>query len=546
MTIKELKQLAGKTAAQAVKSGMVVGLGTGSTAIHAVYEIGRRFETGDLTDIICIPTSDRTEQAAKTLGLPLTDLGSHPYIDITIDGADEVDPDCNLIKGGGGALLREKIVAQASEKLIIVADDKKLVPKLGTTWAVPIEVVPFGWESQKTFLETLGANVTLRLADGKPFLTDSNNIILDADFGDIEDVDKLGRTLSTRAGIVEHGLFLGMADQIIIASPDGLTTINKPTNKLTNQTRSKTMKLGMVGLGKMGGNMTRRLRQDGHEVIVSDLNADAVNELVDEVGAIGATDLKHLVSQLDAPRAVWLMLPAGKVTDIVIDQLKELLSEGDIIIDGANSNFNDTKRRAEALKELGIQMVDVGTSGGVWGLEGGYSMMVGGSKSAVSHITAALETLAPAEDKGWGHVGTNGAGHYTKMVHNGIEYALMQSYAEGFDLLRAKEEFDLDLHQVSEIWRYGSVIRSWLLDLTAIALSEDAELSEIDGYVSDSGMGRWTVKDSIDLAVPAPLITLALQMRFISRDDHQYWARLLSAMRNQFGGHAIKKATGNE
>ncbi len=300
------------------------------------------------------------------------------------------------------------------------------------------------------------------------------------------------------------------------------------------------MEIAMIGLGKMGANMTKRLLLGGHRVVVTDLNAEAVSE-AETAGAVGASSIEAAVAQLEAsPKVVWVMVPAGKVTDSVIDQAADLLDESDVIIDGGNSNFNQTVARGKALAERGLEFVDVGTSGGVWGLEGGYSMMVGGSDAAVAHITPALETLAPAADKGWGHVGPSGAGHYTKMVHNGIEYAIMQSYAEGFDLLRSKEEFDLDLHQVAEIWRFGSVIRSWLLDLTANALSEDQTFAAIDGYVPDSGEGRWTVIDSIGQSVPTPVITLALQMRFLSRDDNQYWAKMLSAMRNQFGGHAIK------
>lgn len=301
------------------------------------------------------------------------------------------------------------------------------------------------------------------------------------------------------------------------------------------------MEIAIVGLGKMGSNMTKRLLRDGHRVIVSDLNEDAIAEAVDE-GAVGAESLEDLCGKFEnSPRAVWVMVPSGKPTESVIGSLKEILDEGDILIDGGNSNYKQTKRRGDELAIAGIDMVDVGTSGGVWGLAEGYSMMVGGSDEAVAHIRPALETLAPGADIGWGHVGPRSSGHYVKMVHNGIEYGMMQAYAEGFDILHAKEEFGLDLHQVAEIWRFGSVIRSWLLDLTAIALEDDPELSDLVGYVSDSGEGRWTVQDSIDLAVPAPVITLALQMRFASRDSEKYWGKMLAAMRNQFGGHAVKK-----
>lgn len=300
------------------------------------------------------------------------------------------------------------------------------------------------------------------------------------------------------------------------------------------------MEIGMVGLGKMGANMTRRLLRGGHRVVVSDLNAEAVAS-AEADGAVAADSPADLVNKLDTPRAVWVMVPSGGPVDSVLDTLSDLLDAGDTVIDGGNSNYQNTKARGDKLAEYGIRLVDVGASGGVWGLEQGYSMMVGGDDDAVAQIQPALETLAPAPDKGWGHVGPRSAGHFTKMVHNGIEYGLMQAYAEGFDILRAKEELGLDVHQIAEIWRYGSVVRSWLLDLTARALAGDADLSQIEGYVPDSGMGRWTVFDAIDLSVPAPVITLALQMRFASRDSEQYWAKLLAAMRNQFGGHAVKE-----
>ncbi|MEM7330502.1 MAG: phosphogluconate dehydrogenase (NAD(+)-dependent, decarboxylating) [Chloroflexota bacterium] len=301
------------------------------------------------------------------------------------------------------------------------------------------------------------------------------------------------------------------------------------------------MEIAMVGLGKMGANMVQRLLQGGHRVVVSDINKEAVATAVSH-GAVGSESIADMVSKLANPSVVWVMVPSGKITESVINQVAEHLSEGDILIDGGNSNYKDTMRRSEELAAKGLLMVDVGTSGGVWGLAEGYSMMVGGSDKAVTAVTPALKTLAPGEDQGWGHVGPNGSGHYVKMVHNGIEYGLMQAYAEGFDIMRAKKGFDFDLHQIAEIWRHGSVVRSWLLDLTANALSEDPEFTDIEGYVPDSGEGRWTIFDSIDLDVPAPVLTLALQMRFISRDDEQYWAKMLSAMRNQFGGHAIKKA----
>jgi 6-phosphogluconate dehydrogenase len=301
------------------------------------------------------------------------------------------------------------------------------------------------------------------------------------------------------------------------------------------------MEIAMVGLGKMGGNMTKRLIQGGHRLVVTARTPESVAAAVKD-GAIGANSLEELVSKLSEPRAVWVMVPAGNPTESVINQLGEHMAKGDIIIDGGNSNYKDTMRRAEVLASIGIQFVDVGTSGGIWGLAEGYSMMVGGNDAAVQRIRPALETLAPATDKGWGHVGPAGSGHFVKMVHNGIEYGLMQAYAEGFDILRAKEQMALDLHQIAEIWQYGSVVRSWLLDLTANALADDPELTDIKGWVADSGEGRWTVFESVDLDVPAPIITLALQMRFISRQDESYAAKLLAAMRNQFGGHAVKSA----
>ncbi len=301
------------------------------------------------------------------------------------------------------------------------------------------------------------------------------------------------------------------------------------------------MEIVMVGLGKMGANMTQRLIQGGHRVVVSDINKAAV-QAAEAKGAIGASSLDQIPSLTTSRRAVWVMLPSGDITGNVITRIAGILEPGDIIIDGGNSNYKDSLKRAAALADQGLLFVDVGTSGGVWGLAEGYSMMVGGSDQALAHIRPALETLAPAADRGWGHVGPAGSGHFVKMVHNGIEYGLMQAYAEGFEIMRAKAEFDLDLHQIAEIWRYGSVVRSWLLDLTAGALADDQELSDIKDWVADSGEGRWTVFNSIDLDVPAPVITLALQMRFMSRQDESYAAKLLAAMRNQFGGHAIKQA----
>jgi 6-phosphogluconate dehydrogenase len=297
----------------------------------------------------------------------------------------------------------------------------------------------------------------------------------------------------------------------------------------------------MIGLGKMGANMATRLLRGGHRVVAFDLNEEAILA-AESQGAEGARTLEEVVAKLDTPRTVWVMVPAGAPTESTVQKLGELLSPGDIVIDGGNSNYKDTMRRAADLNAKAIHYVDVGTSGGVWGLAEGYSMMVGGEAKPVERIRPALETLAPDADQGWGYVGPSGAGHFVKMVHNGIEYGLMQAYAEGFDIMRAKEEFGLDLHQIAEIWRFGSVVRSWLLDLTAEALAQDQDLSDIKGWVADSGEGRWTVFEAIDLDIPAPVITASLQARFVSRQGESYAAKLLAAMRNQFGGHAVKKA----
>ncbi|GAB4278951.1 MAG: decarboxylating 6-phosphogluconate dehydrogenase [Candidatus Promineifilaceae bacterium] len=302
------------------------------------------------------------------------------------------------------------------------------------------------------------------------------------------------------------------------------------------------MKLGMIGLGKMGANMVRRLIRGGHEVVGYNRGQETTQTLSAETGMIPAYSLAEVVANLERPRTVWVMVPAGEPTETTIQSLLTLLDKGDLIVDGGNSNYKDTMRRHEMVTAKGLQFVDVGTSGGVWGLKEGYSMMVGGEETAVNQLRPALETLAPGTEYGWGHVGPGGAGHFVKMVHNGIEYGLMQAYAEGFEIMRAKKEFGLDLHQIAEIWRFGSVVRSWLLDLTANALAEDQELSDIAGYVSDSGEGRWTVFEAIDLDVPATVITHSLMARFASRQDESYAAKLLAAMRNQFGGHAVKKA----
>ena len=300
------------------------------------------------------------------------------------------------------------------------------------------------------------------------------------------------------------------------------------------------MEIAMIGLGKMGANMTARLLKGGHRVVVFDLS-EAATKSAEEMGAEGARTLDEVVEKLQPPRAVWVMVPAGAPTEKTIEELSAILSPGDIVIDGGNSNYKDSIRRGRALAEKGLHFVDVGTSGGVWGLTEGYSMMVGGDEEAVEALRPMLSTLAPAPDKGWGRVGPTGAGHFVKMVHNGIEYGLMEAYAEGFELMKQKEEFHLNLAAIAEIWRSGSVVRSWLLDLTARALSENPDLSGIAAFVSDSGEGRWTVQEAIDLGVPLPVITLALQRRFRSREEAPFADKLLAAMRNQFGGHAIKE-----
>jgi len=296
------------------------------------------------------------------------------------------------------------------------------------------------------------------------------------------------------------------------------------------------MRIGMVGLGRMGANMTTRLLRGGHEVVVYDVDAEAVRKAADG-GAVGVASLNDLVARLDAPRGVWVMVPSGPVTEQTVEQLGDLLAAGDCVIDGGNSRWTDSMRRAQQLAKGGVSLVDTGTSGGVWGLTEGYCLMVGGDEQVVDRLAAIFDTLAPPD--GWAHVGPVGSGHYTKMVHNGVEYALMQGYAEGFELLRASE-FDLDLHQIAEVWRHGSVVRSWLLDLAASALEKDPGLDSISGYVEDSGEGRWTVEAAIDAAVAAPTIALALFARFSSRRDDAFANRMLAALRNEFGGHAVR------
>jgi len=300
------------------------------------------------------------------------------------------------------------------------------------------------------------------------------------------------------------------------------------------------MELGMIGLGKMGANMTRRLVRGGHDVVVHDVNAEATEAVVSE-GARGAASLEELRDALGAPRAVWIMVPSGKATDETVDRLETILDAGDIVVDGGNSNYKDSLRHAEQLQKREIRFVDTGVSGGVWGLDNGYSMMVGGEKEAVETLRPVFETLAPGPDKGWGHVGPHGAGHYSKMVHNGMEYGLMQAYAEGFEILRASP-FPFRLHQLTEIWSYGSVIRSWLLELAGNALGDDPDLASIGDQVADSGEGRWTLQESVDLDIPAPVLYAALMTRFRSRQPVSFQAKVLAALRHQFGGHAVRKA----
>ncbi|MBO04222.1 MAG: 6-phosphogluconate dehydrogenase (decarboxylating) [Chloroflexi bacterium] len=301
------------------------------------------------------------------------------------------------------------------------------------------------------------------------------------------------------------------------------------------------MKLGMVGLGRMGGNMTERLLKDGHDVVVYDPDSAAVAE-VSSKGATAATSLSDILDQLEAPRTVWVMVPAGDITEQTVNNLVGLLDEGDTLIDGGNSNYKESQRRALHAATSGVDFLDSGTSGGVWGLANGYCLTVGGEKAAYDRNLEIFKTLAPEGSDGNLYVGPSGSGHYVKMIHNGIEYGMMQAYAEGFELLAAKEDFELDLAAIAENWTRGSVIRSWLLDLTVDELEKDPRLDELSSYVDDSGEGRWTVDASVELAVPAPVITAALQMRFRSRQDQPLGGKMLAAMRNGFGGHAVKKA----
>jgi len=296
----------------------------------------------------------------------------------------------------------------------------------------------------------------------------------------------------------------------------------------------------MIGLGRMGANMAERLIKGGHQVVGYDPSLEARSRS-EKVGITSTASIESMAHALPSPKILWIMVPAGSPVDETIEKLTPLLGKGDIIIDGGNSNYKDTMRRADALRVKGIAYVDCGTSGGVWGLKEGYGMMIGGDDDIVKVIQPLFEALAPAKDKGWGHVGQCGAGHFVKMVHNGIEYGMMQAYAEGLSIIKHKKDFDLDTHQVAEIWRYGTVIRSWLLDLAADALAKNPNLDGIAPIVADSGEGRWTVFEAIDNNVPAPIITLALMERIRSRETESFGDKLLSALRNEFGGHPITK-----
>ena len=297
------------------------------------------------------------------------------------------------------------------------------------------------------------------------------------------------------------------------------------------------MELGMIGLGRMGANMAERLVLGGHRVVSYDRSAEAIKHVVDK-GALGAHSLADFIEQLTPPRAIWLMVPSGDPVDQTIEQLRPNLANGDVIIDGGNSNYKDSIRRAEQLKQQGFHFVDAGTSGGIWGLQVGYCMMVGGDKEIVERLVPIFKTLAPKD--GYLHAGPSGAGHFVKMIHNGVEYGMMQAYGEGFELLNASQ-FDLNLGKIAHLWNQGSVVRSWLLELCESAFAKDPQLSSIKGYVEDSGEGRWTLQEAIDKNVPAPVLTLSLFARFASRQDDSFAAKVTAALRNEFGGHAVKK-----
>jgi 6-phosphogluconate dehydrogenase len=299
------------------------------------------------------------------------------------------------------------------------------------------------------------------------------------------------------------------------------------------------MKLGMIGLGKMGGNMTERLMKGGHKVVAFDRNPETTARYV-ALGSEGADSAPALVAKLQAPRIVWIMVPAGKPVDDMIAALLPGMSKGDVIIDGGNSNFHDTMRRGAELRAKGIEFVDSGTSGGVWGLKNGYCLMIGCSDEAFALCEPIFKTLAP--DDGYAHMGPTGSGHYVKMIHNGVEYGMLQAYAEGYEILHASKEFKLDLHKIASVWNHGSVVRSWINELAELAFEKDADLSGLKGFVADSGEGRWTVQEAIDLDVPAPAITLALLMRLRSRQEDSFGGKVIAALRNEFGGHAVKKS----
>ncbi|MEN6305492.1 MAG: phosphogluconate dehydrogenase (NAD(+)-dependent, decarboxylating) [Armatimonadia bacterium] len=305
------------------------------------------------------------------------------------------------------------------------------------------------------------------------------------------------------------------------------------------------MVLGMIGLGRMGGNMAERLLRAGHGVVGTSRTRKTVDEAVQR-GVTGVYSIQELVDRLERPRAVWVMVPAGDPTDAMLQALTPLLDEGDIIVDGGNSFYKDTQRRYAALKAEGREFLDVGTSGGIWGLEEGYSLMIGGDTEPVERLRPIFEALAPAPDRGWGHMGPSGAGHFTKMIHNGIEYGMMQALAEGFAIMEKRADLQLDLQQIAETWRHGSVVRSWLLDLIALGLEDNPALDGIAPYVQDSGEGRWTVAEAIEQDVAAPVITLALLQRLRSRDERDFADRMLAMMRNQFGGHLVKREAGHE
>lgn len=299
------------------------------------------------------------------------------------------------------------------------------------------------------------------------------------------------------------------------------------------------MKLGMIGLGKMGGNMTERLMKGGHEVVVYDRTPETVQKYVG-LGSQGADSPASMVSKLTSPKIVWIMVPAGKPVDDTIALLLSGMSKGDVIIDGGNSNFHDTMRRGAALKEKGIEFVDSGTSGGIWGLANGYCLMIGASDQAFKLCEPIFKTLAP--ENGYAHMGPTGSGHYVKMIHNGVEYGMLQAYAEGYEILHASKDFKLDLHKISAVWNNGSVVRSWINELAERAFEKDSSLDALKGFVADSGEGRWTVQEAVDLDVPAPVITLSLLMRLRSRQDDSFSAKVIAALRNEFGGHAVKSA----